>query len=329
VSGSLIPCVGAVIKDGQGRLLLIKRGHEPGAGLWSLPGGRIEPGETDAEALVREMLEETGLAVEPGRLLGRVQRPGLGGSVIDIRDYAATVIGGTLRAGDDAADARWADAAELAKLAVTEGLLEALTEWGVLGPEQQLSSLFSICMLGALFVLPSDSPRFSFAAVSFGIAPALPTITAALPSRETTVGCRGRARTSSTTAVTAPVSVNRTYRMAAGPERVTIRLARRLAIRTVARLRPAPSSDSHSRAASSGTTLPPGRQRTPRPVLEPAAEAPSRSPSRQRTAALALPPAAEAPSCSPCRPSYPTRPASTSEILGSVFVCSYPPSGGG
>jgi 8-oxo-dGTP diphosphatase len=160
VSGSLIPCVGAVIKDGQGRLLLIKRGHEPGAGLWSLPGGRIEPGETDAKALVREMLEETGLAVEPGRLLGRVQRPGLGGSVIDIRDYAATVIGGTLRPGDDAADARWADAAELAALAVTEGLLEALTEWGVLGLERQLSSLFSICTLGALFVPPSDPPRF-------------------------------------------------------------------------------------------------------------------------------------------------------------------------
>src|SRR3984893_18474961 len=58
--GSVIPCVGAVIKDDQGRRLLIKRGHEPGAGLWSLPGGRIEPGETDAEGLVREMREETG-----------------------------------------------------------------------------------------------------------------------------------------------------------------------------------------------------------------------------------------------------------------------------
>src|SRR5271156_112954 len=124
VPDSVIPCVGAVIKDGQDRLLLIKRGHEPGAGLWSLPGGRIEPGETDAEALVREMREETGLAVKPGRLLGRVQRPGLAGDVIDIRDYAATVTGGTLRAGDDAADARWVAAPELATLAVTEGLLE-------------------------------------------------------------------------------------------------------------------------------------------------------------------------------------------------------------
>ena len=136
VSGSFIPCVGAVITDSRGRLLLIKRGHEPGAGLWSLPGGRIEPGETDAEALVREMREETGLEVEPGPLLGAVQRPGTGGDVIDIRDYAATVTGGVLEPGDDAADARWVSETDLDTLAITEGLVEALTSWGVLGQER-------------------------------------------------------------------------------------------------------------------------------------------------------------------------------------------------
>ena len=130
---SVIPCVGAVVTDEQGRLLLIKRGHEPGAGLWSIPGGRIEPGETDAEALVREMFEETGLVVEVGPLIGRVQRPGLADAVIDIADYAATVTGGTLRPGDDAADARWVNIADLARMEITEGLIEALTDWGVLG----------------------------------------------------------------------------------------------------------------------------------------------------------------------------------------------------
>jgi len=132
VSGSVIPCVGAVIKDDQGRLLLIKRGHAPGAGLWSLPGGRIEAGETDAEALVREMREETGLAVEPGQLVGTVRRPAQDGDVLDIRDYAATVTGGTLHAGDDAAEARWVAPGELESLPLTEGLVEALTSWGVL-----------------------------------------------------------------------------------------------------------------------------------------------------------------------------------------------------
>jgi 8-oxo-dGTP diphosphatase len=133
VSGSVIPCVGAVATDEQGRLLMIKRGHEPGAGLWSIPGGRIEPGETDAEALVREMLEETSLTVEVGRLLGRVQRPFLDGAVIDIRDYAVTITGGTLRPGDDAADARWVAAGDLNSLEITEGLIDALIGWGVLG----------------------------------------------------------------------------------------------------------------------------------------------------------------------------------------------------
>ncbi len=132
MSGSVIPCVGAVATDGRGRLLMIRRGHEPGLGLWSIPGGRIEPGETDADALTREMLEETGLEVEIGRLLGHVRRPGSGGAVIDIRDYAVRVTGGTLRAGDDAADARWVEPGELDSLEITAGLVEALTSWGVL-----------------------------------------------------------------------------------------------------------------------------------------------------------------------------------------------------
>jgi 8-oxo-dGTP diphosphatase len=128
--------VGAVITDDKGRLLLIKRGHEPSAGLWSLPGGRIEPGETDTEALVREMREETGLVVEAGPLIGAVRRPARDGDVLDIRDYAATVVGGTLAPGDDAADARWVDVADLDTLPITEGLVDALTSWGVLSEKQ-------------------------------------------------------------------------------------------------------------------------------------------------------------------------------------------------
>ncbi len=125
-----------MIRDEAGRLLLIKRGHEPGAGLWSIPGGRIEAGESDASALVREVREETGLAVLAGRLLGAVQRPGLAGAIVDIRDYVAVVTGGVLTAGDDAADARWVSPAQLAQLdargELTSGLAEALTSWGVL-----------------------------------------------------------------------------------------------------------------------------------------------------------------------------------------------------
>ena len=125
-----IPCVGAVIKDGDGRLLLIRRGHEPGAGLWSLPGGRIEPGETDQQAVAREVLEETGLRVDCGRLLGRAELPGPGDAVIDVGDYMAVVTGGELAAGDDADDARWVTAAEMNGLQLTKGLAAYLSAWG-------------------------------------------------------------------------------------------------------------------------------------------------------------------------------------------------------
>lgn len=117
-------------------MLLIKRGHEPGKGLWSVPGGRIEPGETDEDALVREVHEETGLDVVCGPLLGAIERPGLAGATLHIRDYRAVVTGGELVAGDDAADVCWVTPEEAAGLdgngMLTGGLLTALRSWGAL-----------------------------------------------------------------------------------------------------------------------------------------------------------------------------------------------------
>ncbi|MEQ4716881.1 NUDIX hydrolase [Nonomuraea sp. B19D2] len=127
-----VNCVGAIIFDASDRLLLIKRGRPPGVGLWSIPGGRLEPGESDADGVRREVLEETGLQVEVGRLAGTVDRPGLGGDTYVIRDYLASVTGGVPAAGDDAADVRWFDIEELVRLPLSEGLLESLTGWGVL-----------------------------------------------------------------------------------------------------------------------------------------------------------------------------------------------------
>jgi ADP-ribose pyrophosphatase YjhB (NUDIX family) len=127
--------VGAIIFDPARRLLVIRRGRPPGEGLWSLPGGRVEPGESDAAAVRREVLEETGLLVRVGALAGAVDRPGPGGDTYVIRDYLATVTGGSLAAGDDAADARWCTHEELVRLPLTAGLLDALTLWNALpGP---------------------------------------------------------------------------------------------------------------------------------------------------------------------------------------------------
>jgi ADP-ribose pyrophosphatase YjhB (NUDIX family) len=117
--------VGAFVLDGE-RVLLIRRGRPPGEGLWSVPGGKLEPGETLAQAVAREVREETGLVVEVGPLACVVERMGDGYHFV-ILDYLARVIGGSLTAATDAAAARFVDDAELASLPTTEGLLDALT----------------------------------------------------------------------------------------------------------------------------------------------------------------------------------------------------------
>jgi ADP-ribose pyrophosphatase YjhB (NUDIX family) len=126
-SSARVRCVGGLAYDSGGRLLLVRRANEPGRGLWSVPGGRVEPGEDDHTALVREMDEETGLTVQPGALIGRVRR-----GPYDIADYRCTVLGGALRAGDDALEVRWCTAADLARLPLTEGLADTLGEWNAL-----------------------------------------------------------------------------------------------------------------------------------------------------------------------------------------------------
>jgi ADP-ribose pyrophosphatase YjhB (NUDIX family) len=120
------------VHDDDGRLLLIRRGHEPARGTWSVPGGRCRPGEDSATACRRETEEETGLLVEVGRLAGTVERAGAGDVVFVIDDYVARVVGGELRAGDDATDARWVDAEQFARLPLAPGLAEALTDWQLL-----------------------------------------------------------------------------------------------------------------------------------------------------------------------------------------------------
>lgn len=126
------PCAGGIVFDSAGRLLLIRRGQPPSAGSWSIPGGRCRPGEQAEVACVREVGEETGLAVVVERFAGRVERAAPDGGVYDIDDFVCRLAGGTLQAGDDADDARWVGSGELAGLTLTPGLLDALAGWGLL-----------------------------------------------------------------------------------------------------------------------------------------------------------------------------------------------------
>jgi ADP-ribose pyrophosphatase YjhB (NUDIX family) len=123
--------VGAVVLDGD-RVLLARRGHPPGQGKWSIPGGLVELGERLEEAVEREVEEECGLQV---RLLGicgvidRVVRDNGGDPVRYhwvIVDFAAVPAGGELRAGSDAAEARWVLVTELEQWDTTQGLVDMI-----------------------------------------------------------------------------------------------------------------------------------------------------------------------------------------------------------
>jgi ADP-ribose pyrophosphatase YjhB (NUDIX family) len=125
-------CAGAVVLDGSRRLLMVRRAHDPGRGLWTIPGGRCLDGESTRDACVREVREETGLDVLVGRELGRVSRAGVEGVVYDITDYECTVSGGALCAGDDADEARWVSRADFDALPVIAQLRDYLAEHNLL-----------------------------------------------------------------------------------------------------------------------------------------------------------------------------------------------------
>ncbi|MCP4224797.1 MAG: NUDIX hydrolase [Actinomycetia bacterium] len=132
--------VGAiVVKDAK--LLLIQRGREPALGLWSVPGGRVEGGETLAEAVVREVAEETGLEVVCGHFVGFVERIGPTSHYV-ILDFWARVVGNQpLQAGDDAAEAAWVRLDELHTVDLVDSMLDFLIEHGVVDPCPDSQSL--------------------------------------------------------------------------------------------------------------------------------------------------------------------------------------------
>jgi 8-oxo-dGTP diphosphatase len=127
-----VVAVAAIVFDPEGRVLLVERAKPPGVGQWSVPGGKLEGNETLAQAVSREVREETGLVVEVGPLSCVVERIGDELHYV-ILDYLARVIRGpnnspklTPIAGSDASAARWVPADELLKMPLTEGLYVVL-----------------------------------------------------------------------------------------------------------------------------------------------------------------------------------------------------------
>lgn len=124
-------CVGAIVVD-EDDLLLIRRGRGPAQGEWSVPGGRVRTGELLAEAVVRELLEETGLEGICEELVGWVERIGDDSHFV-ILDFRVTLLERTEpTAGDDAAEAAWVPLVDVAERNLVEGLAEFLHDHGIL-----------------------------------------------------------------------------------------------------------------------------------------------------------------------------------------------------
>ncbi len=123
--------VGAIVLQ-QDAVLLVRRGNEPQKGLWSFPGGALELGESLDQGVRREVLEETGLEVRVlqfAEVFERIMTDDSGAVEYHyvLLDYLCELVGGTLSAGDDAAEAAWVNRAELPGRSMTPGL-EAVIE---------------------------------------------------------------------------------------------------------------------------------------------------------------------------------------------------------
>ena len=123
--------VGAIVVDDD-RLLMIRRGHGPAAGTWSVPGGRIERGETAAEAVVRELKEETGMDGLCGGLIGWIEliEPTHHVVVLDFR--VDLLLDDQPQADSDAVEATWVPLAEVADRNLSPGLARFLAENGII-----------------------------------------------------------------------------------------------------------------------------------------------------------------------------------------------------
>jgi 8-oxo-dGTP diphosphatase len=113
---SLIRVVAAVITDDEGRVLACRRApHKSLAGLWEFPGGKVEPGESDEEALVREIREELGVQIEVGQFLGSSIGPA-DDIEINLVAYLAMLVGSKITQSSDHDGFRWLLASELGDL---------------------------------------------------------------------------------------------------------------------------------------------------------------------------------------------------------------------
>jgi ADP-ribose pyrophosphatase YjhB (NUDIX family) len=108
------------------RVLLVKRGRAPFAGLWSLPGGKLEGDETPREAARRELKEETGIEAEVDGVVDTVKVAGGEGTIYRLTVFYGRATGGILKAGSDSETAAWVPLDDIDALPMTEGTAELI-----------------------------------------------------------------------------------------------------------------------------------------------------------------------------------------------------------
>jgi len=129
-----IPGVSVLVID-AGRVLLVRRGREPNRGLWALPGGRIEAGESAEAAAIREVHEETGIVIERPEPFDTVDvtvdaEPGVNSQRYSVAVFRARYVNGHPAAGDDAAEVCWVKLGDVADLPLTEGTRAIVAKQG-------------------------------------------------------------------------------------------------------------------------------------------------------------------------------------------------------
>ena len=123
--------VSALVVD-QDELLLVRRTRDPAIGRWAMPGGRVEPGETLAEAVVRELREETGLEGVCGEYVGLAEIIDPDHHIVVLDFRAHLLVHGDPQPGDDVDEARWVPLGEVVDHSLVPGLGEFLHDHGVI-----------------------------------------------------------------------------------------------------------------------------------------------------------------------------------------------------
>jgi 8-oxo-dGTP diphosphatase len=148
--------VGGIVFNNQKQILLIQRNQPPAMGFWSIPGGKLEAGESLVEACQREIKEETGLDTRVKSIVAVVERR-IEGFHYVIIDYLALLVdegNGQPIAQSDVSEARWVSLEHLIDYDLVEGLTEIILRTYKVHKDDHIAGLYDVGAKGSDYILP-------------------------------------------------------------------------------------------------------------------------------------------------------------------------------